>query len=188
MNRDPRIFWRRHSRQHAAFSLVELVMVVVIISIIAAIAVPRVSHAAKNSQSESIRATIANVGRAIDLFNAEHGRYPGYNPANGTPDGEWFVKQLTQYSDASGDAQTTPGGDFIYGPYLQKPFPTNPYNGLNTVQVKAGASGAIALDSSGWIARLSDGEFTINTDTNVLSKEVFAAEDIAAIDSLRQGN
>jgi len=184
---DRRVILRGHSQRTAAFTLVELVMVVVIISIIAAIAVPRVSNAAKNAQAEGIRATIANVNQAIDHYHAEHGKFPGYNATNGTPDGGWFVNQLTQYSDAQGNTRATPDSTHVFGPYLQRPFPTNPFNGLNTVSVRAGGTGTIALDSSGWIARLDDGSFTINTDEDLLPIEVFGAKEISKVVDMRVG-
>jgi prepilin-type N-terminal cleavage/methylation domain-containing protein len=144
------------------FSLVELVIVIVIIGIIAAIAVPRLGGTAQRAQAHALLATLRNVRSAIDLFQAEHGRYPGYDPADGSPDGKWFVDQLTLYSDAAGQTSETYGDPFIYGPYLRAPFPTNPFNGLATVQVLANPSGQIILGMSGWVAVLPTGDFGIN--------------------------
>lgn len=188
MNCLPRMVRIPRDDRDRAFSLVELVMVVVIIAIIAAIAVPRVSSAGRNAQAESIRATVSIVSAAIDHYYAEHSRFPGYNPADGKPDGDWFVKQLTTYTDANGRAQANPGGGFIYGPYLGSPFPTNPYNGLNNVRVKAGRTGAVELNACGWIAVLADGTFNINTDANTVRNVEFTEDEVRAIETLRSGS
>ncbi|HRX83816.1 MAG TPA: prepilin-type N-terminal cleavage/methylation domain-containing protein [Phycisphaerae bacterium] len=176
------------TRSPRAFSLIELVIIIVIIGIIAAIAAPRVSSAGRDAQTKAVQATLANVNAAIDHFYAEHSRYPGFNPTNGNPDGDWFVKQLTTYSDANGNVQTSLGGDFLFGPYLQSPFPTNPYNGMSNVHVKAGRTGAVALNSSGWIAVLSDGSFTINTTTDKIKADVLSAKEVDLIKTLRTGS
>lgn len=152
------------------FSLVELVIVIVIIGIIAAIAVPRLGSTAQNAQAHALRATLRNVRVAIDLFQAEHGRYPGYDPTDGSPDGKWFVDQLTLYSDDAGHTSDTHGDPFIYSPYLRPPFPTNPFNGLATVQVLANRSAQMTLGTSGWVAVLATGDFGINADDGALAE------------------
>jgi prepilin-type N-terminal cleavage/methylation domain-containing protein len=144
------------------FSFIELVIVIVIIGIIAAIAVPRLASTTEHAQNQALQGTLRTVRAAIDLYQAEHGRYPGYNPANGLPSGQWFVNQLTLYSNAAGQTSKTFGAPFIYGPYLRLPFPTNPFNELANVKVIASKPGSLTLGSSGWVAILSTGEFDIN--------------------------
>jgi general secretion pathway protein G len=150
------------SGPNRAFSLVELVVVVVIIAIIAAIALPRFSRATASATEAYLNSSISTVRRAIEMYYAEHDRYPGYAPASGTPDDAMFVKQLTEYSDYKGHTQTASGSPFIYGPYLRPPFPENPFNKLSTVKVLADPSGAVAAGSTGWVAVLSNGDFRIN--------------------------
>jgi len=150
-------------KKRSAFSLVELVMVVVIIGIISAIAVPRMTHASQRADLSALTATLANVRKAIDIYYAEHGKYPGYNPTTRGPDSSFFVNQLTQYSDIRGNVDTERGSPNIYGPYLRKPFPANPFNNLSTVHVKARESDADpAIASVGWIAVLDTGAFYIS--------------------------
>ena len=152
---------RRLSRR-GAFSLVELVMVVTIIGIIAAIAIPRVSNAATSSTANALQATLANVRKAIDVYYAEHGKYPGYDVANGLPNNAAFVDQLLMYTDFSGNINAAYGDPFFYGPYLRTPFPKNPFNDLATVAVKATPGSADpAAGSVGWVAVLSHGYFGI---------------------------
>jgi len=156
-------------RIRPAFSLVELVIVVTIIGTISAIAIPRISGAAGSSRTAALEATLASVRKTIDMYYAEHGDYPGYNPTNGTPSGTDFVKQLTMYSDADGYTNDAPTSRYRFGPYLRKPFPTNPTNKLNTVYVKATPAVADpANGSTGWVAVLSHGYFGISaTDADL---------------------
>ncbi len=162
----------RHERRppSEAFTLVELVMVVVIIGIVAAIAVPRISRSAKSALQSEIAADLNNVRDAIDRFYAEHGVYPGYDPSSGTADGDWFIKQLTQYSDRDGNVSNTPDSDHLYGPYLSRSFPVNPLNNFATVRVKAKSSAPVLPDAStGWISYRDIGSFDINADAEELN-------------------
>ncbi len=154
-----------------AFSLVELVIVVVIIGIISAIAVPRISTAARGAKSEALMATLANVRKAVDVYYAEHGKYPGYRPGTTTPDNTQFIKQLMEYSSETGATNDVGTSIFIYGPYLRPPFPTNPLNNLSNVVVKATKAVADpAKGSVGWVAVLADGAFYISTTTAELNE------------------
>ncbi|MCH8967307.1 MAG: prepilin-type N-terminal cleavage/methylation domain-containing protein [Planctomycetes bacterium] len=158
-------------RTRRAFSLVELVIVVVIIGVLSAIAVPRMSGAASRSGLTAIRATLTTVRKAIDTYYAEHGMYPGYNPGTGLPSNAAFPKQLVKYSDAAGNVNAAPGLPYIYGPYLRKPFPTNPLNGLSTVYVKGTPATADPAEGSvGWVAVLSHGYFGISATDNDLGE------------------
>ena len=58
--------------QRRAFSLIELVIVIVIIGIIAAIAVPRMSRGAAGATDAALRADLATLRAAIDLYHTEH--------------------------------------------------------------------------------------------------------------------
>ncbi len=109
------------------FSLVELVIVVVIIGVIAAIAVPRISRGAKGAGDAAIRATLAGMRNALDMYAAEHG---------GTfPDGAdqaAVEAQLVAKTAFDGSA----GTDF--GPYLRTGFPSIPIGenkGASTITI-----------------------------------------------------
>lgn len=158
-------------RERSAFTLVELVMVVTIIGIVAAIAVPRMAQASSRATASAIQATLATVRKAVDCYYAEHGRYPGYDPASGVVEtaGTSFINQLTMYTDESGNPNGTYGSPFFYGPYLRKPFPRNPINKMDTVHVKATPAVADPADGSvGWVAVLSHGYFGISaTDSDL---------------------
>jgi len=154
-----------------AFSLVELVMVVTIIGIIAAIAVPRVSSGATSASANALEATLTNVRKAVDIYYAEHGNYPGYNPSDGSPDGTWFHNQLLMYTDDKGNTNAARTAVYRFGPYLRAPFPRNPSNKLDTVHVKATEAAPNPADGSvGWVAVLSNGDFGISATSVELDR------------------
>ena len=158
----------RAVRRHG-FSLVELVVVVTIIGILASIAVPRMSRAALDAEKNALQATLANVRKAIDVYYAEHGKYPGYDYLTGLKDDDAFVDQLLMYSDGNGKTDAAPSPAYRYGPYLRSPFPRNPHNDLDTVYVKAVPSDADPADGAfGWVAVLSHGYFGVSlTDADL---------------------
>ncbi|MFH0982680.1 MAG: hypothetical protein V2A79_14240 [Planctomycetota bacterium] len=159
----PRALGRPRHPRRRSFSLLELVLNTIIIGMLAGIAVPRFSQAAQSAKAKTMAATITRVRNAVEHYYAEHGRYPGYVPGTGAPDGEWFVNQLTRYSDAQGNVSETLAYPFIYGPYLRAPFPKNLLNELNTVRAVATKMTIVPADSTGWKAVLSTGEFTPNS-------------------------
>jgi prepilin-type N-terminal cleavage/methylation domain-containing protein len=171
---------RRHGPLRIrAFSLVELVMVVTIIGMIAAIAVPRVSQAANAASVSALSATLTNVRKAIDTYYAEHGKYPGYDPVNGTPDGAMFVEQLTRYTNEAGRPNAAYGAPYVYGPYLRAPFPANPFNKLRSVHVKLNHTSPSPADGSvGWVAVLSDGSFGLSVEDIELEKIGITAPEV----------
>ena len=153
----------------SAFSLVELVVVVAIIGVIASIAVPRVTGAAANASTNALQATLSNVRRAIDVYYAEHGCYPGYKAGTRAADDTAFANQLILYSSEDGRTNATPTSDYRFGPYLRAPFPRNLFNNLQTVKVKA-VPGVVdpAAGSVGWVTVLSHGYFGISaTDADL---------------------
>lgn len=146
-----------------AFTLVELVLVVTIIGILSAIAVPRLTSASGTARGKALEATLTNVRKAIDIYYAEHGSYPGYLPGTATPDDKSFVRQLTQFTNGAGNTSTTYGGPYVFGPYLRTPFPVNPTNDLRTVKVKSDPAEADpAPGAFGWVAVLATGAFSVH--------------------------
>ncbi len=167
-------------RRSPAFSLVELVVVVTIIGIIAAIAVPRMSNATTSASASALQASVTNVRKAIDCYYAEHSSYPGYVPGTNTPNGDRFIDQLLLYSNRSGETSSSYGHPFIYGPYLRPPFPVNPTNELDTVEVKATPGVADPAEGSvGWVAVLSHGYFGISASDADL-------DDVGVIDIIKK--
>ena len=145
----------RTTKSGKAFSLLELVIVVVIIAIIAGIAIPRLSRGTAGAADSALSGDLAVLRNAIDLYGAEH---------NGTfPTAANIVSQLTQYTDATGDAQPTKDATHIYGPYIRQ-VPALP------VGAKKGCTGIALIDGAGvgWIYTESPGDIHANClDTEV---------------------
>ncbi len=169
-------------RRGSAFTLVELVIVVAIIGILGAIAVPRLTSASAGASANALEANLTNVRKAIDVYYAEHGSFPGYSPGTTVPLDKAFAKQLTQFSSRTGGTSPTYGSPFIYGPYLRSPFPINPTNDLSTVTVKANPGDADPVAGSvGWVAVLSTGAFYI-------SATVTGMDDVGIVDPVKRAS
>ena len=130
--------YKSSNHRNRAFSLIELVIVIVIIGIIAAIAVPRMSRGAAGATDAALRADLATLRSAIDLYHTEH---EGLYPTEAA-----FVLQLSGYSDVLGAAQVAKDAAHIYGPYIRA-IPKLP------VGNRKGQSGIAAIDGAaiGWI-------------------------------------
>lgn len=142
------------------FSLVELVIVIVIIGVIAAIAVPRISRGAKGAGDAALRASLAGLRNAIDMYAAEH---TGTFPAGA--DQAAIEAKLIAKTDANGN----PGTDF--GPYLRTGFPPLPVcfnKGDATIQiVLAGdpvADAATVGTGEGWLYSTDTGKVIANCE------------------------
>jgi len=91
----------------------------------------------------------------IELYKIQHNdALPGAGTVS-------FVDALTQKTDISGALYD---GDDSYGPYLQD-IPTNPFNGLNTVEVEAGSAG-LGGGNCGWHFDTTTGDFEADTDAH----------------------
>jgi prepilin-type N-terminal cleavage/methylation domain-containing protein len=119
------------------FSLIELVIVIVIIGIIAAIAIPRMSRGSTGAAESSLRASLAVMRNAIELYTTEH--------EGTTPTQVAIVDQLTKYSDITGATQDTSDKDYIFGPYIRE-IPQLPVAGEHKLR---GATGVAAANAAG---------------------------------------
>ncbi len=123
------------------FSLIELVIVIVIIGIIAAIAIPRMSRGSTGASESSLRANLAVMRNAIELFVTEHeNMIPGVPGA--LPD------QLMKNTNIAGVVGTTTT-EHIYGPYIRE-IPELPVAGEFSQRGSRGIAAANAANV-GWI-------------------------------------
>ncbi len=140
--------------RNRAFSLIELVIVVVIIGIIAAIAIPRMSRGATGAAENSIKADLAMLRNAIELFQTENG---GAYPANAAA----VAQALTGFSDGSGGTMAFAAvrpATHPYGPYMKDipKLPLGTGKDSNTIAAAAGAG-------VGWVYDNTTHDFKANT-------------------------
>lgn len=137
------------SRLRRGFSLIELVIVVVIIAVVGAIAIPRLSRGSAGAADSALTADLAAFSRAIDWYAAEHG--------GSFPDVSDVGRQLTMYTDESGDIASAKDGTHLYGPYLRT-VPPQPKG------ARKGMTGIAASDGPGigWIYDAANGVITVN--------------------------
>ena len=139
--------------RRVGFSLIELVIVIAILGILAAVAVPRMSRGAAGATSSRLRADLATLRSALELYYVEHNNtYPAV--------ADFENALVNQYSDVDGNLNATKTGVFIYGPYLKE---------IPTIQVgpRKGDNGVAAADAAGigWLYNDTTGTITANTGT-----------------------
>lgn len=141
---------RRCGRRSRGFSLIELVIVVIIIAVIAAIAIPAFSRGGQGAAAAALSADLAQMRKAIEIYQAEHGGVYPTDPAN----------QLTLFTDNNGNISPTKDTTFYLGPYLQK-IPPLP------VGANVGHAGIAAADGpgTGWIYDPTSGNISADTTT-----------------------
>jgi len=132
--------------RNKGFTLVEILIVVIILGILAAIVIPQFSNASNDARESSLASDLQTLRSQLELYNIQHlDQYPHVQSTDGgvtwTADAANFAARITGKSDVYGQ---TSGTDF--GPYMQK-FPTNAFNGLDTVRVDGAGAGA---GTDGW--------------------------------------
>ncbi len=148
----------KNTKKVGGFSLVELVIVVVIIGVIAAVAVPRISRGAKGAGDAALRASLAGLRNAIDMYAAEHG---GVFPAGANQAA--IELKLVETTDFAGAAGTD------YGPYLRSGFPpasVGENKGNATIIITTGVpapDAASVATGEGWIYSTDKGSIVINS-------------------------
>jgi len=147
-------------RANRAFSLIELIIVVAIIGLLAAIAIPRMSRASQGAVDARLKADLAVMRNAIELYAAEHnGLFPTAT--------DWENQMVEQYSDIDGITNTTKGGEFIYGPYLKATpvLQIGPNKGSAVVANDTNAGTAWTYDPTTGDISANTGSLTDDSDT-----------------------
>ncbi|MCP5178530.1 MAG: prepilin-type N-terminal cleavage/methylation domain-containing protein [Pseudomonadales bacterium] len=148
------------------FTLIELLVVAVILAVLAAVVVPQFADSSSSAKEAALRAELASLRAAIDLYRQQHGAYPGnVDPSSPTAcdaavpavsTREDAVRsQLVYFSNGAGQTcSTSSGGQFRFGPYLKtRKLPTNPVNGQSSLRVIGAADLNLVGDgeaAGGW--------------------------------------
>jgi prepilin-type N-terminal cleavage/methylation domain-containing protein len=160
---------RRELRSKAGgFTLVELLIVVIILAILAAVVIPQFAASTDDARAAALDTTLANLRSSLDLYYQQHGEYPSANGdgSNAAASAAAFISQLSQYTDADGDAAATKDATHIYGPYLRKgEIPTEPMTNSAAIEIiTTGTLGITASggDPGGWKFDNVTGQFIVN--------------------------
>lgn len=146
--------------RHRGFTLVEILIVVIILGILAAIVIPQFSSASNDARESALASDLQTLRSQLELYNIQHlDRYPHVQSTDSgvtwTDNFANFVVRLTGKTDDYGQTTGT-----TYGPYMQK-FPTNAFNGKDTVRVGGAGAGA---GTDGW--HFDPATFRMSPDDN----------------------
>jgi len=174
-----------HNAIQKGFTLVELLIVVIILALLAAIVVPQFASSTDDAKLASLDTTLGNLRSAIDLYNQQHGEYPGELTAvdatctatdglGGAGTNQAFLDQMSLYTDANGGTCSVKDANFQFGPYLKKDkLPNNPITGVGSAiadfTVVGAGDLAMAADGpdGGWKYDFLTGKFIANDDTDI---------------------
>jgi len=126
-------------KKQTGFTLVEILIVIIILGILAGVVIPQFTSSSKDAKLSTLTTNLRAMRSAVLLYYIEHNHaYPGEVTSNyggHATNEEWFVDQLTLYTDADGEAQSVKDATHKYGPYLKHGIPVNPFDDLNKVKV-----------------------------------------------------
>lgn len=135
---------RRGEWGEGGFTLIELVITVSIIALLGAVAASRLGRATGRAEGPAVAANLTALRRAVELYQAEHGRYPTLIDIKG---------QLTRHTDEAGTVSASRTSAARFGPYL-KTFPAFK-RGRSEADVRVVALSASNAD---WVYNEATGE------------------------------
>lgn len=153
------------------FSLVEILIVLGLMGILATVVLMNFSGSDTGTKEQTLKANLAALRQAVDLYKSDHGRFPSTT-------GDWssngnstrFIRQMTEFTRADGQASTTKSTTYKYGPYL-KAFPEDPFTNTTTVSIDtsnerllSAIAAAVASGSGagGWYYEAKSGNICAN--------------------------
>ena len=155
------------------FTLVEILIVVIILAVLAAIVVPQFSSSTEDAKLSVLKNDLSTMRSAVEIYYHQHNStYPGNKNSNYNGHAtkkEWFVDQLTLYTNVKGEAVSIKDAEHKYGPYLKKGIPVNPFDNSNNVTidiVKDDLAEATADGAGGWIFFTKTGQLFANDGTH----------------------
>ena len=160
---------KKVNQKQKGFTLVELLIVVIVLAVLAGIVIPQFSSSTEDAKASVIKSDLSTMRAAVELYYHQHNSiYPGdvtSNYSGHATNAEWFVDQMTLYTDIDGEAVAVKDATHKYGPYLKKGIPMNPYNDLDTVTVddaENDLSAATDDGASGWKFYTQTGQLFAN--------------------------
>jgi prepilin-type N-terminal cleavage/methylation domain-containing protein len=168
----------RKVRKQSGFTLVELLIVAIILAILAAIVVPQFASTTDDARDSALRANLASIRGAIDLYRQQHNQNAAFSASTGGTctggtGGSGAVRtqaaleeQLTRYTNATGQScSLTVSGSFRFGPYVKEDaMPANPITGSNVVAIVNSGNLEMSGDGAGlgWKYDVLTGKFIAN--------------------------
>lgn len=126
------------------FTLVEILVVVVIMGILASVVIRQLTEAGTEAREARLRHDLQTMRSHIELYKVQHNDdLPGAGTAT-------FALAMAGQTNINGAVGTD------YGPYVER-IPTNPFNGLDTVDVSG--TGTLGDESHGWDLNPTTGAF-----------------------------
>lgn len=168
-------------------TVIEIVLALVIIGLLAALTIPRSGRADGGDTRGELRARLALLRNAIELYYYQHGHYPGQGASDSAPVllgdaracappdaenaiGALVAAQLTCYTDAQGAASATRSERFRFGPYLREGVPACPVGGArgrSAILVITGPAAPRCVSEApafGWVYNCDTGDIVANCD------------------------
>jgi hypothetical protein len=141
------------------------------------VAIPQFTQSSTDTKVAALDADLAAMRNAIELYFHEHtASYPGViqnhsagggDPSAHSDEEDAWIKQLSMFSDETGNTSDTKSSSYPKGPYL-KSIPANPLaasgadaDGAN-VTTDAGPLSADASPTTGWKASNATGNVIAN--------------------------
>jgi general secretion pathway protein G len=109
------------------FSLAELLIVVAIMGILATIVIMNVGGSETGAKESQLKSNLKGLRDAVGQYKTDHGFYPATpEDKNSAGDAQYFVRQLTWYTNTKGAVSKNRTTEYRFGPYLSE-FPINPF-------------------------------------------------------------
>ena len=117
----------RALRSNKGFSLAEILIVLGLMAILATVVVLNSSNSSTTAKENTLKANVAVLREALDLYRADHGWYPAdpVRDFNKKGDAKVLTFQLLGFTNAAGEPSETKTSEYRFGPYLRK-WPAEP--------------------------------------------------------------
>ncbi|MDZ7374669.1 MAG: hypothetical protein ONB23_11960 [candidate division KSB1 bacterium] len=174
----------RRSKNRPPITLLELSLLFLAFAVVG-VAFGLREQARERARRKAIaEANLSALRAALEAYRNDHGFYPcSPGDANRSADPVLFRRQLTWYTDRTGNVSRVPDSCFRFGPYLPS-FPPNPYasrgrrEGSMAVWIDTGATSAPdpPKASVGWFYDPRTGEISASAPVAKSTSESLMAE------------